>query len=76
MQSFSEDIAKSHTFSNKVIYEVKIFIDVLYNMTVCFYQKEVQQDDFDSIYEDVHKLLTHLTMEEEIHFILLVLARI
>jgi hypothetical protein len=76
MQGFQPDETETQTFNNKVIYDVGIFVDLMYSLTINFYEKEVAEEDFDAISEDLNKLLTHLVIKDQLHFIILVLARI
>jgi hypothetical protein len=59
-----------------VIYEIKVFIDIMYDMTIHFYEKEIAESDMDAIDEDLHKLLTHMVLTEKVHFVVLVLSRL
>lgn len=76
MQSYDEDQNDSKTFTNKVLFEVAIFIEIMMDLVMNFYEKEVALEDLEALEEDINKLVTHVVVKKELHTICLILSRV
>jgi len=75
--NFEEDepLEDQLTFSNKVIKEVRLFADLINESVFVFYEQDVNADDLDALQHDIFKLVTVQVINQDVHKILLILAR-
>lgn len=81
LKPFDTEELETQTFSNKVLNEVKTFIDIMNNLVYYFYKEDFDkinfdEEDFSQIQEELYKILATRIINEELHIVLLILARV